>query len=315
MHAFFSVGPRGRRSSFPLAAALLAVSASSALAIGTSVDHEVNPDMIVFHFDAPGAINFEAEPVGAKPNGYTPTPTIGAPIMHFSDSNGADIQVFNWGTQSNGIGLAVFNDFDNSHVVMNFDTPVSRLFMRFGNDDPGFSNPGDQAVLRGFNAAGTQVAVVGVVMNRNDVMDQGIEILATNCDVANAIKSATFKYEINPAQGLIEIIDDITYETCAAGPPPPGPCDLSPIEAKLDDETRFTDDGELADSDAAAEARFDAIDAQLQALETKLDALSNSDLEAMLCEIIRLLHTPNGLRESDACGVHYEWNRTDTGAP
>jgi hypothetical protein len=49
--------------------------------------------------------------------------------------------------------------------------------------------------------------------------------------------------------------------------------DVGSVEAKLDDETRFTDDGELA---AAVAAILDAINPQLEALESKIDGLTQT---------------------------------------
>jgi len=93
---------------------------------------------------------------------------------------------------------------------------------------------------------------------------------------------------------------------CAA--PSGGSCDLSPIEAKLDDETRFTDDAELADlqliiESRASQASVDALEAKADAMQLALDQLQNT-----LCDIVRLLHTPNGLRQATCNGVDYEWN-------
>jgi hypothetical protein len=273
------------------ATGLLAMPASAS---DTSITNELVPvdaDVAdlgrrVFSFKGPGpTIDFD-EDTGTRPNGYAPVDGLGN--AHFSDSNGGVVDIFNYGAQSFGNALAVFNDFDDSHVIMNFDTTVRHISMAFGNDDPGFSNPGDQAVLRGFdgpNGTGTQVAVASVPMNRNDVMDQTIEITSTTC-----IKSATFKYAVNPAQGLIEVIDNVHFELCAAAPG--GDCDLTPIENKLDDETRFTDDDELA-----------VIEGKIDALQLAIDALN-----AKLCDIVRLLHTPQGRRTAECDGTEYDWN-------
>ena len=63
------------------------------------------------------------------------------------------------------------------------------------------------------------------------------------------------------------------------------------ILALLQDETRFTDDVELQVAVDTLTARFDALEARLD------------DMDARQCEIIRLLLTPQGRRESDACGA------------
>jgi hypothetical protein len=92
-----------------------------------------------------------------------------------------------------------------------------------------------------------------------------------------------------------------------------GSCDLTPIEEKLDDETRFTDDTELQQvldglNGLASQASVDA-------LEAKMDAFSGQDdlILATLCDVIRLLTTPNGLREATCNGVDYTWNGGSSG--
>jgi len=92
-----------------------------------------------------------------------------------------------------------------------------------------------------------------------------------------------------------------------------GSCDLTPIEAKLDDETRFTDDSEfqiLLDevSTRASQASVDALEAKADALQGQFDSL-----QATLCDIVRLLTTPNGQREATCNGVDYTWNGDHSG--
>lgn len=274
-----------------LGSGLLATGAQ-ARRLDSSVTNELapsDPTDRVLRFKGPGpTIDFE-EDTGTRPNGYAPVD--GGGDVHFSDSNGAVVDIFNYGIQSNGVGLAVFSDFDDSHVIINFDEPVRHISLEFGNDDPGFSNPGDQAVLTGFDAANNIVASASMPMNRNDVMDQLIEITSTTC-----MTRATFKYAVNPAQGLIEVIDDVHFELCTPAGGGGGDCDLTPIEAKLDDETRFTDDSERL----ILEAKIDALQLQLDELNRKL------------CDIIRLLHTPSGRRTAECDGTSYDWNGEGT---
>lgn len=82
-----------------------------------------------------------------------------------------------------------------------------------------------------------------------------------------------------------------------------GDCDLTPIEEKLDDETRFTDDGELQAATDQLQAGIDALEAKADAMQLQLDRL-----QATLCDIVRLITTPNGLRETTCNGVDYSWN-------
>jgi hypothetical protein len=96
-----------------------------------------------------------------------------------------------------------------------------------------------------------------------------------------------------------------------------GSCDLTAIEAKLDDEIRFTDDDELEAMRQDLAGRLDGLASQasVDALEVKADAIQGSfdRLQNTMCDIIRLLHTPNGNREADCNGQHYEWNGDSTG--
>jgi hypothetical protein len=57
----------------------------------------------------------------------------------------------------------------------------------------------------------------------------------------------------------------------------------------------------LFDGIAALESKLDEQGLAITALEAKLDGIGDAD-----CEIIRLLHTPNGQRESSFCGG-YSW--------
>ena len=55
----------------------------------------------------------------------------------FSDTVGAGLQIGDFGAQSDGVALAVFNDFDDSALLMTFTVNVDQLGLDFGNDDPG----------------------------------------------------------------------------------------------------------------------------------------------------------------------------------
>lgn len=76
---------------------------------------------------------------------------------------------------------------------------------------------------------------------------------------------------------------------CGA-PPPSGGCNLAPIEAKLD----------------KMEPKLDRLALDLAALRAEVAAGFAASAEAH-CEIIRLLHTPAGVRATDHCGGH-TWN-------
>ncbi len=159
----------------------------------------------------PMLIDFEADPVGGKANGFNP---IGHPGVHFSDTVGSGLFVGNFGVESGGTkGLAVFNDTDGGILNIAFDLALTFLGLSYGNDDPNFSNAGDLAVLTAYLGA-AQVGQVTQVFNRDDIMNQTITI-------GGLFDRVTFAYT-NPAlapftggstnTGLIEIVDSIEYE-------------------------------------------------------------------------------------------------------
>ncbi len=150
-------------------------------------------------------IDFESDPTGAVPNGFS---SDDSSITHFSDSDGADLQLGDFTPQSDGIGLVVGSD-DASELVIDFDVPIAMISLWFGNDDPDWSNPGDEAVLKAFSG-GAMVAEVRVVMNRNDIMDQSISFSGQCFD------QATFLFDVTTGTGLIEIVDNIEIVPCEA---------------------------------------------------------------------------------------------------
>ena len=154
-------------------------------------------------------IGFENDAIGGKPNGWTSADSL---LVSFSDSLGADLFVDDYGMQSHGHGLAVFSD-DAGYLVMDFGALVSSLSLEFGNDDSGWSLPGDEAILTAF-LGGTQVGQATVVMNRDDIMNQSIGIGGITFD------RATFLYDTD--QGLIEIVDNIAFQPAGAVIPAPG---------------------------------------------------------------------------------------------
>jgi len=158
-------------------------------------------------------IDFESDSTGLKPNGWVSADT---PLVSFTDSIGANLIVGDSGVSSHGKALGVYWD-DPSYMIMDFSVVVNSLQFEFGNDDPGWSNPGDEAILTVF-LGGTQVGQTFVVMNRDDIMNQSISISGVNFD------QATFFFDVtrtppNPP-GLIEIVDNITFTTFNPIPAP-----------------------------------------------------------------------------------------------
>ena len=150
-------------------------------------------------------IDFESDTTGPKPNGWASNDSN---LVTFTDSNGADLIVDNYGVQGDGKCLATWDDYDDSALIMDFVMPADYLKFDFGNDDPGWANPGDLAVLTVYNNA-VQVGQAAAVMNRNDIMDQSISIAGVTFD------QAVFKYE-STGTGLIEIVDNIEFNAIPA---------------------------------------------------------------------------------------------------
>ena len=153
-------------------------------------------------------IDFESDTVGAKPNSWM---SADSALVSFSDSMGANLSVYDYQQQSHGQGLAVNSD-DPSYLIMDFAVPVSFLSLEFGNDDPGYSSPGDLAILTAFLGGG-QVGQTSVVMNRDDIMNQSISMSGLTFD------RATFFYDVT-GSGLIEIVDNIQFEPGGMIPAP-----------------------------------------------------------------------------------------------
>ena len=166
-------------------------------------------------------IDFAEDTAGAKADGYSAVDYAG---LDFFTDLGAGLEVGDFTPQSDGQGLLARNDTNGNFIVGVFnDGPHAFLSMGFGNDDPTFTIPGQRAVLTVYLGA----ALVGqtfVVMNRNDVMDQTVGFNFGPFD------NFTFAYTDaagNPFTGgpgtnvgLIEVIDNVTFDVVDIGPPP-----------------------------------------------------------------------------------------------
>lgn len=153
-------------------------------------------------------IDFESDPTGPVPNGWQ---SIDSADAFFTDSIGADLFVADYGIQSIGQAMAV-NPDDASFLIINFTYPMKMVGLDFGNDDPGWTAPGDYAELRTFMAGG-MVGSAQVVMNRDDIMNQNI-MFSGGC-----FDTAEFEYVVTVptpqgADGLIEVVDNIVFEEC-----------------------------------------------------------------------------------------------------
>jgi hypothetical protein len=150
-------------------------------------------------------IDFESDAPGFLPNGWQSADSAN---VAFSDSVGADLQLADFGNQSDGQALAANTDFDDSQLDMSFTYRLRSLSLDFGNDDPAFSEEGDAAVLA-VSSGGELLGASVVVMNRDDIMNQSISVADVGC-----FDAASFKYDVDPSIGLIEVVDNIEMEYC-----------------------------------------------------------------------------------------------------
>jgi len=155
---------------------------------------------------APILVTFDSEVLFSNPpNGFS---TAESSEITFSDTLGSEL--FLVGDAGNK-ALAVLTDNDDSALFMQFNFLASELNLDFGNDKPGFANVGDSAVLTAF-LDGTQVGQVSVPLNLNTVMDQNISFDAA------LFNSAIFKYDVDPALGLTEVVDNVAVTSAAPEP-------------------------------------------------------------------------------------------------
>lgn len=116
-------------------------------------------------------IDFEADTVGFKSNGFIPTGTSG---VNFYDSVGEELYVLDAGVQGSGLrSLAVLSEIDGGQLEIGLDFTADFFSLDFGNDDPVVTNAGDLAVLTAFMGA-IQMGQTTVALNRDDVMNQTI---------------------------------------------------------------------------------------------------------------------------------------------
>lgn len=156
-------------------------------------------------------IDFEADAPGYYPNGFSP---VGHPLVKFTDTSGAQLVIDNWGSQGNGLSLAIEGDSDGSRLQIDFVVPVSSLSLSFGNDDPGWAVSTDLAWLEIWSG-GTLIGTVSSTLNLDDDMNQSIGFSGGPFDRAffwygdGSGNPYTGGGQLGP--GLIEIVDQIEY--------------------------------------------------------------------------------------------------------
>lgn len=167
-------------------------------------------------------IDFAEDATGAVADGFVAADYAG--LAFFTDL-GEGLQVGDFSPQSDGNGLLAQNDTNGNFIRGVFsDGPHSFLSMDFGNDDPAFSNPGDRAVLTVLLGA-VMVGQTFVVMNRNDIMDQTIGFMFGPFDnftlAYTDAAGSVFTGGGGVNTGLIEVIDNITFDVPEAVVPEP----------------------------------------------------------------------------------------------
>jgi Ca2+-binding RTX toxin-like protein len=149
---------------------------------------------------APNIIGFEGDPPGS---GGEPWPSEDNPTVRFIKGGGSSVEIGDYGSASNGQGLRAIGT--EGFIIIVFDVPTRRLSLRFGNDTPDVTQPGDRATLTVFRND-RRVARKRVTLNRNGNGDQLIEYRGRI-----AIDRASFVYERdgNLIEGAEEVVDDI----------------------------------------------------------------------------------------------------------
>jgi hypothetical protein len=145
-------------------------------------------------------ITFEGDIAGFKSNGFQ---SVDSSLVSFFDSKEENLYINNFGAASDGQGLAVLYD-DNGYLIMSFSVPANSLSLDFGNDDPQFAVPGDEAILTAY-MHDVFVTESRVVMNCDDIMNQTISISGVVFD------KATFFCEGSIYNGLAEVVDNIQF--------------------------------------------------------------------------------------------------------
>lgn len=157
-------------------------------------------------------IDFESDTIGTQIDGFS---SVDASGVYFSSSTGNTLRLDNFGTQGDGVSLGIFSD-DSSALIIDFDNATSFLSLDFGNDDPGYAQVGDVALLTLFNG-GTQVGQTSVELNRDDIMNQTISFSGMLFDAASFVYADASYAPIS----LIEIVDNITFEADTVSVPEP----------------------------------------------------------------------------------------------
>lgn len=186
----------------------------------------------------PIEVDFEADVSGPVANGFSPAGIAGLTLF---DTVGDELEIGDFGAQSDGQALGVGLDQDGSGLLLLFAESIDLLALEFGNDAPISTNAGDLAWLTLFSGAGNPIADISIELNRDDALNQVIsfgevggsvlfdraEFAFTNAD------GSRFSGGGNVNVGASEIIDNIVFnfatvdDTPEEPTPVPAPSTLS----------------------------------------------------------------------------------------
>jgi hypothetical protein len=164
-------------------------------------------------------VNFEGDSTGGVADGFS---SAGHPDLLLFGAIPNMLMVLNTGDgETDGNSLLVFDDTNSNFLVGVFTSPHTQLSMTFGNDDPFFTIDSDLAKLQVFLGGGF-VGESTVLLNRNDLMDQTISFSGGPFDMFSfAYTNAAGAPITGPGSigtGLIEVVDNITYNSGAPEP-------------------------------------------------------------------------------------------------
>ena len=150
-------------------------------------------------------ITFEADSVGFKANGFA---SAESSDVTFADSIASDLNVGFRSPEATNQRIVVNGD-DASKLLMNFLFPINFLSIDFGNDDPGFSSPGDIARL--WPSTASTRWVTDVAANRDDLVNQDDHFLRRQFQ-RRSISSTLIRQASN--HHLIEVAGQRHFSGC-----------------------------------------------------------------------------------------------------
>ncbi len=150
-------------------------------------------------------IDFEADTLGAKTNGFNP---VGNTDISFSDTSGAGLNISDITPTTDGQGLIVGGS-GTSQLQIDLSEPVTNFMIEFGIADPNSLSLLDIAVLQGFSG-GSLAATIIVLLDADNILNQTAAIGGATIDQAFFFFAniSNFLQPIN----LIEVVDNISFD-------------------------------------------------------------------------------------------------------